>query len=88
MKTFILLYKVYDICKQKGISEIGIESHISHNQFLLIQKLFKYMKVTPYENFIIDLKMIKTENEILLMKEATLLSDKCYLELLIILRWG
>lgn len=77
------------ICSELKIERLGFESnHVSVDEYNNIKELMPFIKMIPLPDFIEDLRMIKTPEEIEKLKRATSLSDKCYIEFLNYLKVG
>ncbi|HZK55123.1 MAG TPA: Xaa-Pro peptidase family protein [Desulfosporosinus sp.] len=80
---------IFNICKEKGISTIGFESNLmSVDQLKQIEKANPNLTMRDMPDFIEDLRMIKTPEEIELIQEAVALSDNAYLKFLDCLKIG
>lgn len=81
--------RVVDICNEKNLKDIGVEGdYISFNSMKVLGALFMKQEIKPCSDFIEDLRMIKTPEEIGKLREVTQLSDRCYLEFLNHLKVG
>jgi len=81
--------EVVSLCKTLKISSIAIEAnYISYNEFVSISNIFSDFELIPETDFIEDLRMIKTEKEIELIKQAVSLADSAFLEFLNHLKIG
>ncbi len=68
------------LLNEKGITNIGFESHdLSVFLFQAIKKFAGRIKLLPAENFVEDLRLIKDENEIKLMKKSAKIASDAFL---------
>lgn len=83
------LTTLVDVCHKKGLKTIGYEqTTITMNQYTTMQTLFKDCELISAPNFMEQIRMVKTPEEIHLLQEAATLSDKAYLEFLNHLKVG
>lgn len=77
------------ICSDLEIKRLGFESnHVSFDEYNNYKELMYKLKMIPLPDFIEDLRMIKTKEEIEKLQSATSLSDNCYNEFLNHLKVG
>lgn len=88
----IIFGSVEDIkakCDELNFNKIGLEGNsVSINQFNSIAELLKTYELVLTDDFIEDIRMIKTPVEIQKIQKAVSLSDKCFLEFLNFLKCG
>ena len=76
-------------CADLNLKKIGLEgNYLSINQFNSLVELFKNYELVLTDDFIEDLRMIKTPVEIEKIQKAVSLSDECFLEFLNFLKCG
>ncbi|MFI3325296.1 MAG: M24 family metallopeptidase [Clostridia bacterium] len=69
--------------KELGINKLGFEgSTITKMQYDTMLSIFGDIEYISAYDFIEDIRLIKTDSEIKLIKDATMLSDKAYVEFL------
>lgn len=88
----IIFGSVEDIkakCDDLNLTKIGLEgNYISINQFNSLVELFKNYEIVLTDDFIEDIRMIKTPVELEKITKAVSLSDECFLEFLNFLKCG
>lgn len=83
------LAEIAQLCKKEHIKYIGYESATITNAVLnRMEELFKSCVLVKEPQFIEDIRMMKTPQEIAFLKAATEVSDKAYTEFLNHLRVG
>ena len=83
------IQKIFEVIKDKGLSTVGIESNvISLDTFQSFCDAAPDVQFVKMPDFIEDIRMIKTEEEISLIAEAVKISDKAYVEFLNHLKTG
>jgi len=76
-------------CDELNFNKIGLEgNYLSINQFSAIKKSFDTYELDLTNDFIEDLRVIKTPEEIRKIQRAVNLSDECFLEFLNYLKHG
>lgn len=70
-------------CEELKIKRIGLEgNYLSRNECHSLEALFKNFEIVYTNDFVEDLRMIKTPDEIEKLQRAVSLSDGCYIEFL------
>jgi Xaa-Pro aminopeptidase len=70
-------------CVELKINRIGLEgNYLSKNDCDSLEELFKSFEIIYMHDFVEDLRMIKTNDEIEKLQRAVSLSDACYVEFL------
>ncbi len=83
------LEEVYATCKRLHLERIGIEAnYVTMIDLDGLRSVLRGLEIVSVRDCIEDLRAIKTKEEIHLIQEAVLLSDRCYLEFLNHLRSG
>lgn len=78
-----LLGIVEEICKDNGIKRLGFERKwTSYDMYENMTKIFKNIELVPTQDIIEDLRYIKDEEEIEILREASRITDKAFEEIL------
>lgn len=76
-------------CEELKIRKIGFEGNfLSRNDSVSLEELFKDFEIKYENDFVEDIRMIKTMDEIEKLQRAVTLSDDCYIEFLNFLKPG
>ncbi len=74
---------ILSICKELHLARVGYESDsTTKSGYDTLQESFSEIALVDCPHFIEDIRAIKTEGELALLKEATMLSDAAYVEFL------
>jgi Xaa-Pro aminopeptidase len=74
---------LYKKCENLNLNRIGVEGNfISTIQYKILANLFNKFELILTDDFIEDLRMIKTSEEIRKIQRAVSLSDDCFIEFL------
>ncbi len=80
--------EVYEQAKKMGLKRIGFEGdHVTYAQYELYKKVIE-IELVPVSGLIEEIRMIKTADELIIMKQAAQIADDAFLHIQSYLRPG
>ncbi|MGM0603323.1 MAG: M24 family metallopeptidase [Bacillota bacterium] len=78
-----VLEGIGELLKKQDVKELGFESeHTTYKEFQNYREKFPVKKLIPEEDFVEELRIIKEESEVELIKKAVAISDKAFSHIL------
>jgi Xaa-Pro aminopeptidase len=77
------LYAVFPTEELKGIRSLGFEAeNLSYRNYLRVKKQIKKVKFVPCENWTYELRTVKDNNELKLIRKAVVINDAVFVKIL------
>ncbi len=80
--------EIAEIVKTLRISALGVEESVSHIEYKALEKLFEGLKLIAVDDAFKELRAVKSEREISLIKQAQVVTDTAFKEILPFIKEG
>lgn len=82
------LEEIAKVIKEDGLEKIGFDSQVTYGFYQSLTSIFEGYQLVAMSNFIEDLRMIKDEKEIAIIRRACQISDQAFIDILDFIKPG